>query len=125
MCSLSGHEFRGKGIGRALVEMMVEWAGENGWKRIEVYDTAGGLFPVDWFDHCIPPRPFWEKLAFRVFQKRGEGRFSEQALRDIMADNPRNSEAEQREKQDIIRKLRSGEINQTEYAHRYDLVRHL
>jgi len=123
MCSLSGHEFRRKGIGKALVQIMFEWALQNGWRRIEVYDTAGGLFPVDWLDHCVPPRPFWEKRGFTVFQEHGDGKFSDEVLEAIMVDNPRGSDREQSEKKEIIRKLREGEIDPGQYAFKYDLGR--
>ena len=121
MCSLSGHEFRRKGIGTALVEIMCQWAVENGWEQIEVYDTDGGLFPVDWLDHCIPPRPFWEKQGFVVFQKHGEGRFSKEYLEAVLKDNPRNSAAEQREEEELIEALHRGTVDQERYAYQYDL----
>jgi len=121
MCSLSGHEFRRKGIGASLVQIMLEWAMQNAWKYIEVYDTGGGLFPMEWFDHCIPPRPFWEKKGFVVFQKHGDGKFSGEFLRAVLNDNPRNSISEQRQKEEIIQKLREGAIDQEQHAFQYDL----
>ena len=121
MCSLSGHEFRRKGIGRTLVQVMLEWAMQNAWKYIEVYDTGGGIFPAEWLDHCIPPRPFWEKQGFVVFQKQGDGKFSEGFLQAVLNDNPRNSDTEQRQKEEIIRRLREGAIDEQQYAFHYDL----
>ncbi|MDP6114544.1 MAG: hypothetical protein QGF00_16710 [Planctomycetota bacterium] len=70
-----------------------------------------------------PPRPFWEKQSFTVFQKHGEGEFSDERLEAIIADNPSNSDAEQREKEEILRKLREGEIDPGQYAFKYDLRR--
>ena len=90
---------------------MCDWATRNGWRRIEVYNAAGRLFPVDWLDHGIPPRPFWEKRGFAVFQRHADGKFSDECLQGLMADNPRNGHAEQREKEEIIRKLRAEEID--------------
>jgi len=121
MCSISGHEFRRKGLGKALVQVMCDWAKENGWETIEVYDTAGGLFPVDWLDHCIPPRPFWEGRDFRVFAKRGDGKCSDAVLNNLMNDNPRNSAKEQALKTRIIEGIRDGSIDQELYAYQYDL----
>ena len=121
MCSLSGHEFRRKGIGKALTGTMSEWARENDWSTIEVYDTAGGLFPVDWFDHCIPPKPFWEGRGFRVFSRRGDGKFSDENLKELMYDNPRNSPEEQALKSRIVEDIRNGSVDQELYAYQFDL----
>ena len=40
-------------------------------------------------------------------------------------DNFRNSDAEQREKEGIVRKLRASEIDARQYAYRYDLARNV
>ena len=124
-CSLSGHEFRNKGVGKALVGIMVGWARENGWKQIEVYDTGPGLFPVEWYDYCIPPKPFWESRGFFVFAKRKDETFSNQSLKAIIADNPRNSSEEQQQKEQILQNLERGVIDPTLPTRRYDLLRNL
>jgi len=121
MCSLSGHKFRRKGIGKALTGIMTEWAKENMWKRIEVYHTAGGLFPVDWLDHCIPPKPFWEKRGFKLTGKRGDGKFSDSCLQAVMEDNPRNNADEQKFKTEIIKEIHNNSIDQALYAYQFDL----
>ena len=122
-CSLSGHEFRRKGVGKALMGMMLEWAREAGWKRLEVYGAGGGLFPGDWLDACIPPMPFWEGCGFRVFARHGEGALSDEALRAIVEDDPRGSAAERRVKADLAEALRVGAVEPERYAYAYDLGR--
>jgi predicted GNAT family acetyltransferase len=111
-CSLSGHQFRGKGIGTAMVNMMITWAREKGWRAIEVYGTTGGLFPWDWLDACIPPRPFWEHRGFTVFKQRPH-RYTDEELDNLLADNPRNSESEQEEKQRTIAQIRAGRVGES------------
>jgi GNAT superfamily N-acetyltransferase len=122
-CSLSGHEFRRKGIGKALVATMLDWAREGGWRRIEVYGTGSGLFPGDWYDSCIPPRPFWERRGFSVFARHGDGRLSDEEWTAIMADNPRNSADEQSEKERIRAASIRGEAERDLVGYRYDLRR--
>ena len=124
-CSLSGHEFRRKGVGKALVDIMLNWARENGWSTVEVYDTTTGLFPADWYDYCIPPKAFWEGRGFSVFAKRRDETFSDQSLKAIMADNPRNNSEEQQQKERIIKDIKHGVIDPTLPAYRYDLLRNL
>lgn len=108
-CSLGGHEFRRKGIGKALVALMVDWAREHGWCAIEVYETSGGLFPSDWFDACIPPKPFWEARGFAVVAHRPR-QFTDADLQNLVNDNPRNSAEEQEQKRDVVARLRAGLI---------------
>jgi hypothetical protein len=110
-----------KGVGRTLVQVMLEWARQNAWRYIEVSDTGGGIFPVEWLDYCIPPRPFWEKRGFVVFQKHGDGKFSEEFLQAVLNDNPRHSDTEQRQKEEIMLRLRAGTIDQQQCAFQYDL----
>jgi GNAT superfamily N-acetyltransferase len=124
-CSLSGHEFRGRGIGKALVAMTVDWARQNNWRRVEVYGASGGLFPCDWYDACIPPRPFWEGRRFLVFSKCGEAAFPERALEGIVADNPRADPVEQQQKKMLLAALQRREIDAEFYARSYDLRRTL
>ena len=111
-CSLSGHEFRGKGIGSAMVGLMVAWAREEGWRAIEVYETTGGLFPWDWLDACIPPRSFWEGRGFVAFACRPH-RYTDEELSGLLADDPRNSVPEHTEKQQIIAAIRAGQIDES------------
>jgi hypothetical protein len=121
-CSLSGHEFRRKGIGKAMVSLMVEWATEADYNAIEVYDTEPGLFPAEWLDHCIPPKPFWEARGFKVFaEHHNNDYFSEDNLNAIEADNPRDSSEEQRHKEQIISRIRSRDIDIASYSFKYDL----
>jgi len=118
-CSLSGHEFRGKGVGKAMVGLMIAWARENGWRTIEVYETTGGLFPWDWLDSCIPPKPFWEGRNFRAFAHRPH-RFTDDELATFLSDNPRNSDHEQTQKKQTIEKIRAGLIDESRTGH-FDL----
>ncbi len=113
------HVFRCKAVARQ--RKATGWAKENIWKRIEVYDTAGGLFPVDWLDHCIPPKPFWERRGFKLIGKRGKGKFSNECLQAIMEDNPRNNADEQKLKTKIIEEIHNNSIDQALYAYQFDL----
>jgi len=122
-CSLSGHEFRGKGIGKALVATTLDWAKQNGWQRVEVYGASGGLFPWDWYDACIPPRLFWEGRRFLVFAKHGATTFSDDTLESVLADNPRDDPIEHQQKVQLATALRRGEICAEFYARSYDLRR--
>ncbi len=122
-CSLSGHEFRRKGIGKALVGIMLDWASENNWRRVEVYGTDAGLFPADWYDHCIPPRSFWEDRGFTVFAKHRDSKLSPEDMTAIMEDNPRDSDAEQRQKREMLAAIQSGNIDPELYGYTFDLRR--
>jgi len=118
-CSLSGHEFRRKGVGRAMVNLMTTWARENAWRTIEVYETTGGLFPRDWLDWCIPPAPFWKGRGFTVCAHRPQA-YTDEMLAELLADNPRGSEQEQAEKRRIIAAIRAGQIDESRMG-RFDL----
>ncbi|MCL2700272.1 MAG: GNAT family N-acetyltransferase [Phycisphaerae bacterium] len=118
-CSLSGHGFRRKGVGRAMVDMMLAWAWEHGWRRIEAYDVTGGLFPWDWLDACIPPRPFWEHMGFAVFGQRLHA-YTEEELDGLLADNPRHDDREQEEKRSIVARVRAGQVDEALMGH-FDL----
>ncbi|MFA6134557.1 MAG: GNAT family N-acetyltransferase [Phycisphaerae bacterium] len=118
-CSLGGHEFRRKGVGKAMVGMMADWARENGWSTIEVYDVSGGLFPWDWLDFCIPPKPFWEGRGFKVMAERPH-RFTNEELAAALADNPRNSEQEQAQKRQTIDQIQAGAVDESQMGH-FDL----
>jgi GNAT superfamily N-acetyltransferase len=122
-CSLSGHEFRGKGVGKALVATMLDWARATGWRRVEVYGTGVGLFPSDWLDACIPPRPFWEGRGFTAFARHGDGTISDEKLQELIDDNPRNSDEEQHHKTELVAAIRRGETDPELYGYTYDLSR--
>ena len=122
-CSLSGHEYRGCGVGAAMAELMLDWAAENGWHAVEVYGASGGLFPLDWYDSCIPPRPFWEGRGFEVFAHRGGGGFTDEQLAEYRAEDPRDSPRERAEVRRILAGLRSGEIDGADYCGLFDLRR--
>ena len=124
-CSLSGHEFRRQGIGKAFVEIMLEWARENGWRRVEVYDTPTGLLPGDWLDACIPPWPFWEGRGFEVFARHGKGELSAEQVAAILSDDPRLSSEEQLQKREIIAAIRRGEVAPDLVGYSYALRREL
>lgn len=102
-----------------MVGLMSAWAKENNWRAIEVYEVSGGLFPWDWLDSCIPPRPFWERRNFTVCAHRPH-RFTSEELSALLADNPRNSEQEQAQKQQIAAKIRAGLIDESQMGH-FDL----
>jgi hypothetical protein len=118
-CSLSGHEFRRKGVGKAMVDRMVAWAREHGWRAVEVYDVPAGLFPSDWLDGCIPPKPFWERRNFSILAHRPRP-YTDAELDALLRDNPRNSASEQARKRQIIADIRAGRIDISEFG-QYDL----
>lgn len=70
LCSLAGHEYRKKGIGRAMAELMIEWAQKAGFRQVGAFLVNSGLASMDWRDHCRPPKPFWGKLGFSVLSKQ-------------------------------------------------------
>jgi len=66
LCSLSGHQYRGKGIGRAMAKQMIEWAKQRAYRQIGVFEVTSGLTTSHWEDACRPPMPFWQRLGFSV-----------------------------------------------------------
>lgn len=124
-CSIGGQKYRRHGIGRAMAEMMIDWASQTNWAKMQIFGVTAGLFPGDWLDSCIPPRPFWQKFGFQVI---GQTRVH-QSLRDVInivgEDDPRNSEAERRQKQEIKAQLQQGLIPEEEWAYDFDLEKSL
>lgn len=57
-CVNISRAFQRKGIGTKLVRHVIDWARENGYRRI-----LAGANDTQWW---IPCRPFWEELGFRV-----------------------------------------------------------
>jgi len=58
---------RRQGIGTRMVQRLMEWAGENGWKRIEA-DAFEDL-PIIYQVTGSAGRTFWEKLGFHVAKR--------------------------------------------------------
>ena len=124
-CSIGGQKYRRHGIGSAMAEMMIDWASQTGWVKMQIFGVTAGLFPGDWMDSCMPPRPFWQNFGFQVI---GQTKIH-QSLRDIInivgEDDPRNSEAERRQKQEIKAQLQQGLILEEEWAYDFDLEKNL
>jgi hypothetical protein len=118
-CSLSGHEFRGQSVGKAMVALMAAWARERGWQAIEVYGAPGGLFPADWLDSCIPPKPFWERRNFSVVAHRPH-LYTDEELAAVLKDDPRHSDQEQARKRQIIADIQAVAIDPSRTGH-FDL----
>ncbi len=124
-CSIMGHEYRGRGIGRAMGGMILEWAKLNNWKAVQVYGTPTGLFPWAWLDSCMPPYQFWQKLGFQIVAKMKTASSWQQVRDAMLADDPRASESERKLKDDIVAKVEQGKILEQQWAYEYDLERKL
>ncbi len=70
LCSLDGHQYRRKGIGLAMAELAIEWAASHNFERIAAFDVPSGITNLSWGHPCRPPKPFWEKLGFKVVGKQ-------------------------------------------------------
>jgi len=62
-----GNPYQRKGIGTRMVQRLIEWAGESGWKRIEA-DAFEDL-PIIYQVTGSAGRTFWERLGFRVAKR--------------------------------------------------------
>jgi len=62
--SEKGNPYQRKGIGTRMAQRLIDWARENGWKRIEA-DAFEDL-PIIYEVTGDAGRTFWEKLGFRV-----------------------------------------------------------
>lgn len=128
-CSLWGWHYRRKGIGTAMAELMVDWAKEAGFKRVAAIDVPAGN-PVSWGHHCRPPRPFWEKLGFRVDGKKQSTRCWEEVKSGFQKEI---KEAEDTGKHpwairtfgDYIQQVESSELAFADYDAHYSLVKDL
>ena len=124
-CSIGGQKYRKHGVGRAMAEMMIDWAIHTGWSKIEIFGVPSGLFPAHWMDSCMPPRTFWERFGFRVFEKARIYRSWEDVPDITDDDDPRHSETEKRQKQEIKVQLQQGLIAEDEWAYDYDMEKSL
>jgi len=120
-CSIGGHEYRHHGIGRAMGEMILEWAKLNRWKSVQIYGAPSGLFPWAWLDSCMPPLQFWEKLGFQIIEKTKIKLNWQEFRSSILTDNPRDDEKERKLKSNIITQIENGQITEEQWAYEYDL----
>jgi GNAT superfamily N-acetyltransferase len=67
MCMQVAHGYRGKGVGTALVQSVMNWAREHGWKRIEVNRVTEGKSDADWWWSWALPK--WQRIGFCVVRK--------------------------------------------------------
>jgi len=130
LCSLEGGEFRGKGIGRAMAEMMIEWAQESGFERIGAFYVPSGLATIHWRDNCRPPKPFWEKLGFSVVSKRlGESTWedSRQDMENKMARAKETGEDLWMLERfpEYMREFKSSGLDYAEFGAQYSLIQEL
>jgi GNAT superfamily N-acetyltransferase len=61
-------EYQRKGIGTKLVESLIAWAKDNGWKRIEVHGVAKGTDNEDWRWNWALPK--WKKMGFNIAREK-------------------------------------------------------
>ena len=61
-------EYQGKGIGTKLVESLIAWAKDNGWKRIEVHGVAKGTNNEHWQWNWALPK--LQKMGFSIAREK-------------------------------------------------------
>ncbi len=123
--SIGGQKYRGQGIGKTMVGMMIDWATQNGWTGMQVFGVPCGLFPGDWMDSCMPPKPFWEKFGFQAFHKVKTGRTWEEVAAAHLGDDPRNSRTEEELKKRIVESIGDSESSMDLWAYDFDMERSL
>ncbi len=130
LCSLGGHEYRRKGVGRAMAELMIEWAQEKGCKQIGAFAVESGLATMHWKDSCRPPKPFWERLGFAVVSKHPSTR----DWKEIRAGFEREmKKAEEKQKDmwklerfpEYFREVESSKLPFSEFDAQFTLIREL
>jgi GNAT superfamily N-acetyltransferase len=62
VCMQFAPAYRGQGLGTRLLEALIAWAGEHGWRRIEVNNVGSGAHDEDW--HWGWALPKWQRLGF-------------------------------------------------------------
>ncbi len=124
-CSIGGQEYRGRGIGRTMAELMIEWAAANEWLKFQIFGVPSGLFPGHWMDSCMPPKPFWLKFGFEGIGRTKAERTWEEMKAANLGDDPRNSKDEMSRKKEAIAEVERGEIPEDEWAYEFDLERSL
>jgi GNAT superfamily N-acetyltransferase len=126
LCSLGGHRYRRRGIGRAMAQEAVGWARAQGYRRVGVYQVPSGLTTIHWQDACRPPLPFWRKLGFAVAGTAESGRRWDEVKAEFL------TEMEQAEPKDAwkrevfprhIREVESSPRSYGDIDRRYALVR--
>jgi GNAT superfamily N-acetyltransferase len=63
-CMQFAPAYRGQGLGTRLVEALIAWAAEHGWRRIEVNNVSSGAQDEDW--HWGWALPKWQRLGFEA-----------------------------------------------------------
>ena len=61
-------EYQKTGIGTRLVESLIAWAKDNGWKRIEVHGVAKGTDNEDWRWNWALSK--WKKMGFNIAREK-------------------------------------------------------
>ena len=120
-CSIGGQKYRGHGIGRAMADMMIDWASQNGWARMQIFGLPSGLFPGHWMDSCMPPKPFWEKLGFEVIHKVKIGKTWDEIRAAHLDDDPRSSLTEVKLKEQIVESMENPESSEEGWAYDFDM----
>lgn len=124
-CSIGGQKYRGHGIGKAMADMMIDWARQNGWTRMQIFGVPSGLFPGHWMDSCMPSRPFWEKFGFEVIDKVKNGQTWDEVKTAALGDDPRCNSREMELKKQIIENIKSSESSKEEWAYDFDMEKSL
>jgi GNAT superfamily N-acetyltransferase len=63
-CMQFAPAYRGQGLGTRLVEALIAWAREHGWRRIEVNGVGSGAQDEDWRWGWALPK--WQRLGFEA-----------------------------------------------------------
>jgi GNAT superfamily N-acetyltransferase len=128
LCSLGGHSYRRRGIGRAMGEQAIDWAREQGYRQVGVYQVPSGLTTIHWQDACRPPMPFWRKLGFEVAGTAESGRRWKEVkagfLQEMERAGPRDTWKLERFPQHI-REVESASRPFSEIDRTYALIRRL
>jgi GNAT superfamily N-acetyltransferase len=124
-CSIGGQNYRRRGIGRAMVEMIIDWSRQNGWTKLQIFGVPSGLFPGHWMDSCMPPRPFWEKFGFEVIGKVRTRQTWEQIKAAHLRDDPRNNPTEMELKRKTVESIKDPTDSEINWAFDFDMAKSL
>lgn len=67
VCMQLVEEYRKRGMGTRLVESLIAWARNRGWRRIEVHDVQKGDEDEDWRWKWALPK--WHRTGFRIARR--------------------------------------------------------
>jgi len=97
--------YQRKGLGKAMVRRLIEWAGPRGWQAVEAtaYEDLEIIYAVT----GQAGKAFWEKLGFRVVQVDVEPAFTEGSeFRDFVKTLRQQAEARGLAPTDVVNRYR-------------------